>query len=316
MRKMYATSALFVLAVSAAVWAQPPAKTDPPGTKSGPAKVAEPPKKPTDPTDTAIAAALANDADMKMARAKLQLAEAELAKAKQAVTLRVLTLKAQIESLKVERDATLERVRITEARVRAGQEPQTSLAEVRITYEKVNRALATAEAEWTLLTGGADATAARDDRAQLLAYALQMQRAHDDAVAVQRGLAWLSRQEQATKPPVGAVSDRIRAALDKPLSLKVTIPVSEVADLLKQEGKFDVAIRGLDSVRAEIELQGDGLPVGAWLQLIQDQQGLTAYVREYGILFAKKENAPADAVTLVEFWKQKPAVAPAPAPKK
>ncbi len=312
MRKLYATSALFALAVCAAAWAQPPTKTDPPPVPKAPPAKVDAPKKPTDPTDAAIAAALANDADLKMARAKLQLAEAELAKAKQAVTLRVLTLKAQIESLKVERDATLERVRITEARVRAGQEPQTSLAEVRITYEKVNRALATAEAEWKLLTGGADATAARDDRAQLLAYALQMQRAHEDAVAVQRGLAWLSRQEQATKPPVGAVSDRIRAALDKPLSLKVTIPVSAVADLLKQEGKFDVAIRGLDSVRAEIELQGDGLPVGAWLQLIQDQQGLTAYVREYGILFAKKENAPADAVTLLDFWKQKPAVAPAP----
>lgn len=304
MRKLYATSALFALAVASVVWAQPPAKTDPPGTKSG-TKTAEPPKKVADPTDAAIAAALNNDAAMKIARAKLQLAEAELAQAKQAVTLRVITLKAQIESLKAERDASVERVRLAEARVRTGQEPQAALVEVRITYEKVIRALAIAEAELKLLTGDGTNTTAIQYTDAFRLYGQYIALAHDKLLIAQQGAA-----------PVGPVSERIRAALDRPVSLKGTFPVAAAVEVLKDKAKFEVAIRGLDAFRADIAFDDEQLPLGALLQLIQDQTGLTAYVREYGILFAKKESAPADAVTLTQFWKQKPTSEPAPAPKK
>jgi len=328
MHKLYATSALFALAVGAA-WAQPPAKTDPPPAFKGPPPAQlEPPKKPADPTDAAIAAALANDADLKMARAKLQLAEAELAKAKQAVTLRVLTLKAQIESLKTERDATLERVRLTEARVRAGQEPQTALAEARITFEKANRALAVAEAEWKLLTGG-------DERVAQFLYGTQMQNAHDAAQKVARVfelpdlvqterdhearvrlLAQLLAQARREKSPVGPVSERIRAALDKPVQIgpkDQAVSVAKALEVFKRDAGLDVSIRGLELTGAAVTSQGETLPVGAWFQLYQDQFGMTAYVRDYGILFSEKKNAPADAVTLLDFWKQKPAT---PAQKK
>lgn len=312
MRNLYATSALFALTVSAA-WAQPPAKTDPP-------------KNPVDATAAAIAAALANDADLKMARAKLQLAEAELAKAKQAVTLRVLTLKAQIESLKVERDASMERVRLSEARVREGVEPKTLLADARIAYEKVNRALATADAEWKLLTTGDGTDAHKVIRAfelsdkvtrvfELTDVVTEGGAATERLLAVQRLLA----QARAAKPPVGPVSDRLRAALDKPVKLGKkgdTIQVTEAMDVIKRETALDVSIRGLESFRAALALEGEELPAGAWFQLIQDQFGIVPYVREYGILFADKKDAPADAVALVEFWKQKPAVVAPPAPKK
>src|SRR5438105_5062733 len=46
--------------------------------------------------DAAIEAALANDPDVRMARAKIQLAEAEWTKARQAVTQKVLTLRSLI----------------------------------------------------------------------------------------------------------------------------------------------------------------------------------------------------------------------------
>lgn len=314
MRKLYATSALFALTVCAVAWAQPPKTDPPPVPKAPPAKV-DAPKKPVDATDAAIAAALANDADMKMARAKLQLAEAELSKAKQAVTLRVFTLKAQLESLKVERDATLERVRITEARTRAGQESPISLAEVRVAYEKVNRALATAEAEWKLLTASDGPDAHKVIRAfEFTDLVHEGGAATDRLLAVQR----LLEQARAAKPPVGPVSDRLRAALDKPVKLGKkgdAIQVTEAMELIKRETALDVSIRGLESFRATLALEGEELPAGAWFQLIQDQFGMVPYVREYGILFAEKKDAPADAVTLVEFWKPK-AAAPAPALKK
>lgn len=313
MRKLYAISAAFALAAASVVRAQPPAQAEP-VPKAPPAK-ANPPKKPADPTDAAIAAALANDADMQMARAKLQLAEAELAKAKQAATLRVLTLKAQIEGLKAERDTTLERVRLAEARVRAGQEPQATLAETRIAYEKVNRALATAEAEWKLLTGGAGSDAAQKVTRLFDEFtdSVLTERDHDARV---RLMAQLLAQARAAKAPVGPVSERIRAALDKPVSLDAkdkVLTVPQAVDALKRAAGLDVSVRGLDPYHsAQVQIQGEEMSAVAWFQLLQDQIGCTAYVREYGILFANKENAPTDAITLTEFWKQKPA----PAPKK
>src|SRR2546425_968791 len=57
-------------------------------------------KKASDPVDALIAAALANDADIRIARAKVQLADAELSKARQLVTQKVLTLSASIQEQK------------------------------------------------------------------------------------------------------------------------------------------------------------------------------------------------------------------------
>ena len=75
-------SALFLAGLFAvAVAAEPPAGSpDQPGTGSGTAKKGDGDKKKADPTDATVAAALANDPDVKVARAKVQLAEAELAK--------------------------------------------------------------------------------------------------------------------------------------------------------------------------------------------------------------------------------------------
>src|SRR5947209_20424095 len=84
MRRTATISGLFaagVLAVAAA--GQPPAAAD---KDKKPAE-----KKAADPTDALIAAALAHDPDVRMARAKIQLAEAELVKARQGVTLKVVT---------------------------------------------------------------------------------------------------------------------------------------------------------------------------------------------------------------------------------
>jgi hypothetical protein len=311
MHKLYATSALFALAVASVVWAQPPAKVEPPPVFKGqpPAKL-EPPKKAVDPTDAAIAAALANDAAMKIARAKLQLAEAELAQAKQTVTLRVVTLKAQIDSLKPEHDAAQKRLNVAETAFKNGIADQTSLLEARVAYEKVNRALLTAEAEWKLLTG-----AGADPAVLKLTRAFELPDLISDLDTEQRRVflfKQLLAQARAAESASGPVPERIRAALDKSVKLGAKGHSVSVKAALE---RFDlgIAVRGLDDLgNSNFETVGEELPVGAWLIYIQDTFGLTAHVREYGILFAKKENAPADAVTLAQFWKQKPTAEPAP----
>src|SRR5437762_5633505 len=98
MRRVVAISALFGLALAAVSGAgQKVEKVDDPPAKKPADKAAG---KKADPAEAAIAAALAHDPDVRMARAKVQLAEAELAKARQAVTVKVINLRATIEEQK------------------------------------------------------------------------------------------------------------------------------------------------------------------------------------------------------------------------
>ena len=273
-----------------------------------------------DAADAVIAAALANDPDVKMARAKIQLAEAELAKARQAVTLRVVTLRAKIASHRTEVATAQDSVALITRQVQAGTTPTSELLSPRTKLEAAQAAQALAEAELKLLTGGtgvavADPTADKVGRVwggwDDLANA-------EDASKVARLLEYhravLLQERAAVKGPI---PDRIRAALDKPVRLgakgeKVTFP--QALEAFKKEAGLDVPVRGTDAF-VSILSQGEELPVGAWFQLFQDTYDGAFYVREYGLRFATKQSAPPDAPTLTDFWKQRPP-AKEPAPKK
>jgi hypothetical protein len=117
----------------------------------------------------------------------------------------------------------------------------------------------------------------------------------------------------------GPVADRIRAALDRPVRLgekgeKLT--VEKALDVFKKTAGLDVPVRRGDLFLDDegkpvpvdvVTSEGEELPVGAWLQMIEDNTGCRFYVREYGLLFTQKNRAPADVVPLIDFWKQKPA---------
>jgi hypothetical protein len=339
-RRFLTASALFALAlVTATVSGQPQA--DPkskPDDKKAPVEKAAP--KPADSTDAAIAAALANDPDVKMARAKIQLAEAELAKARQVVTLRVVTLKAKIDQLKKEVAAAQDRVALVTRAVQAATVPQSELLAERDKLEAAKGALAMAEAEWKLLTGGATpaigaATDSNDPRAiaDMLAWLLTHP-AQDETSATILGLL-AARERESVKGPI---PDRIRAALDKPVRLgakgeKVTF--EKALEVFKKDAGLDVPVRGtypnrpvfdpkkpneVQNKPIELVSEGEELPVGAWFQLFEDsaifwhRSGTTPqrfshrfYVREYGLLISSDDTAPPDALLLAEFWKQKPA---------
>ncbi len=319
MRRLTA-SALFALTLCATtISAQPPNPEPQPKALGEKAD-----KKPADPTDAGISAALANDADVKMAKAKIQLAEAELAKARQVVTLKVLTLKAKIDQLKGELVAAEERVKATKGMVDKGTLPQAPLLIEREKLATAKTALALAEAEWKLLTGSdSDKLTAR--AVELLDNRKRNAELEDRLVSNYRAILELQ------KKLVGAVPDQIRAALDKPVKLGAKgerVPFEKALEVFKKEAGLDVSVRGfptaifdpvtgrelLDSTGQPrtigITSQGETLPVGAWFQLLQDENRGAFYVREYGLLFAT--TAPPDAPTLTEFWKQKPIAKPEP----
>ncbi|VTR91771.1 unnamed protein product [Gemmata massiliana] len=323
MRRLTA-SALFALTLCATtISAQPPNPEPQPKALGDKAD-----KKPTDPADAGISAALANDADVKMAKAKIQLAEAELAKARQVVTLKVLTLKAKIDQLRSELVAAEERVKATKGMVDKGTLPQAPLLIEREKLATAKTALALAEAEWKLLTGSdSDKLTARVVDLVALDELLNTRKRNAELEARIANRAILELQKKL----VGAVPDQIRAALDKPVKLGAKgerVPFEKALEVFKKEAGLDVPVRGFptaifDPVTGRqlleptgqprtigITSQGETLPVGAWFQLLQDENRGAFYVREYGLLFAT--TAPPDAPTLTEFWKQKPAAKPEP----
>ena len=167
-------------------------------------------------------AALANDPDVQVARAKMLLAEAELAKAKQGVVLKVMTLQATIKEHRIAIDRRRGAAGVVRAIGQEGKAPQSSMLDERAKVEAAKAALVRAETELKLLTGGGkemgmEAGGGATD------------------VAIKHGTLWLSRQAlldpppdadsssntvslsslaalylSGTKTPVGAIPDRIR----------------------------------------------------------------------------------------------------------
>jgi len=335
-------SAALAVALAAAAAAQDPG-----------AKPADPKPKQPDPTQAAVAAALRNDTDVKIAQAKVQLAEAELAKARQAVVLKVMTLKASIDEHRRAVATAEERSVWSERLVKQGQMEQRQLLDERNKLEAAKAALAKAETEYKLLTIGT-AAAAPDFRFPVYIDYIPLDQNPSPLGEMSfllgarsldsRGKDWLTYSVLLDGRPAvqGPIPDRIRAALDKPVVLGKkgeAVALDKALEVFRKSAGLDVPVRGALPLRQvhdpknpnetksgpiEVVSEGEELPVGAWLQLFEDnavipQHGGPAryrfYVREYGLLISPTATAPSDAPTLTDFWKQKPSAKSETAPE-
>ncbi|HSQ54133.1 MAG TPA: TolC family protein [Gemmata sp.] len=343
MSRQFTISAAILAACFAVAAAQQPKANDRLEPKDG-ADPKSVPQKKADSTDAAVAAALRNDTDVRIAQAKVQLAEAELAKAKQAVVIKVITLRASIDEHRVAVEQASERAAWAVRMHERGMIDQRQVMEERAKLAVAKSALSKVEAELKLLTGDSDRT--------VLEAWMRAAAPPDHKSEVTRGIDFLLRQQYydrafegqvtaadflariADRPTVkGPIPDRIRAALDKTVKLgakgaKVTF--EKALEVFKKEAGLDVPVRGefpkLWYVEAkkpndyhtrpiEIALEGEELPVVAWFQLFEDNavggnrngaMRYRFYVREYGLLIAPVETAPPGAPTITDFWKQKP----------
>jgi len=253
--------------------------------------------KQADSTDALVHAALANDPDVKVAQAKIQLAEAEMAKAKQAVVLKVLTLIATVQELKSQVAAHTRKVENTQRLVKAAAIPQEEVDLERSKLESAKSALAKAEMELKLLTGGMQKEVGANSGFR------------DATLSNDQGLAalkWFDRRMKGEQAATGPIPDRIRAALDKPVKLGTKgeqVSFAKALEVFKKDAGLDVPVRNY-GLKLEITSEGEELPVGAWFQLFSDNNGCSFCVREYGLLVTAKGAAPPDAVTVMELWKQ------------
>ena len=114
------------------------------------------------------------------------------------------------------------------------------------------------------------------------------------------------------------MAERIKAALDRTVSLDEfhEVPLKDILGFLTKKEGVVVPFRVLGkSEDAPVSLMKAELPVGAWLQMIEDSvPNLRFVVREYGILATTKDRIPDGAMTVQEFWRQGDK-AKTPAPK-
>jgi hypothetical protein len=249
-----------------------------------------------------LAQALKDNPDIRVAAAKLGEAEAELNRVRLGVMQKVVTLYHSIEMARAD-VATAERtlVRVKQAG-RAVSREELDAAEAALAAAKAK--LAAVEAEVPYLTG-------------------KQPHATAEGAAAQFGLLYLSRlpvqgrlfelthqkaQAQAVPRPVqGPVADRLRKALDTPVSLRVT--EGSVADVLRllREKEPALTIKYVPRAGAgpKLTFELKDVPLGAALEYLLDSlTDYTIVIREYGLLLTVEDRAPPGAVRLLDFWKR------------
>jgi hypothetical protein len=194
-----------------------------------------------------------------------------------------------------------------------GTVPLSEVLESRLKLEQAQNALAKAEMELKLLTGGMMEMGAKGgDVHPTIELVAARERERATALAALKWFATTMKEGPVAKGPI---ADRIRTALDKPVKLGPKgeeVTFEKAIEIFKKEAGLDVAIRNTYPVRP-ITSEGEELPVGAWFQVFADSDrqrtsppgpGPQFLVREYGLLVTSKEFAPPDALSLMEFWKQ------------
>jgi hypothetical protein len=112
------------------------------------------------------------------------------------------------------------------------------------------------------------------------------------------------------KSSPGSIADKIRIALDKPIKVewKQPMPLTQVIEFLRAKAETDVPFRILvDTASKEerIDLMNGELPLGAWLQAVEDSiPQLIIVVRDYGLVVTTRGRLPQDAEPVRDFWRR------------
>lgn len=282
------------------------------------AAVGQPPKPPAPkpPTpggvDEAVLNALRTHPDIKLAEAKVRMAEAEVEQTKSRVAQRITGAFAKLEQAKAELVLAQDYL----DRIKKAGGSTTELLSATAQYQRVKSAVVDAEVELNAAQGAAPR--------------VQFAPADPDQAAVDRGLKWLARMQETgvapVKPvPAGTVADRMKTLLDKPVMLDLTGADLDaaVAAVLKSVGDTTLTVKlptlgrrhlkdpptvtakGEMTFAAAMQLILDEInrpENGAVFESLKGQQEV--YVREYGLLVTRVQDAPKDAPTLAEFARQ------------
>jgi hypothetical protein len=300
---------------------QAPPQADKPRPGNPPPKISAPKEKPVAEMglDEMLARALKDNPDIVIADAKLREAAAELNRTRLQVTQRVVTLQHALEAQRaLVQSATAD---LHNAQVSADAIPAASLATKQQSLIAAKAKLAEIEAELPYLLG--------KQPEQRLSWQLRARLSGPldsdvsritvpiDIVTIDRRVS-VAHLESANKTVPGTIADKIRKALDTPVTVDFKDkPFPDVLKDLQQKVKgvnFQISKVGLEPPdEMKVTLHYEDLPLGAVLQALADTfpemrapfeptPGLHFVVRDYGIL-ATFYTLPPGALLIDEFWK-------------
>jgi hypothetical protein len=269
-----------------------------------------------------LAKALKDNPDIRVAEAKLREADAELSRIRLRVTQKVVTFQHDRENQKsvVEQaEARLKRL----LKLGQGLDSQEELDAARALLAQQKAKLAAIEAEMPYLLGKQPrrgVAAIDDDRDSDLGLDVFWQvgqRRPVRLVTELQAARWLR-----VKPPVaGTMADKIRKALDTPVTFEVKENLREVLKELQRKAPgVTIQLSAPNLEQEPVTLHVEELPLGAALQAIgdmfagshsrnatedeiRDSPSLRIAIREYGILLIPEDRLPPGALLLEEFWK-------------
>lgn len=281
------------------------------------------PKKPAPGSlEEAIEKALKNNADIRAAEAKVREAEAELNRVRHQVVAKVAILKNDIASSKKMLEFAEKQVSLITEAFRAARGSQQELQTALAALEKQKADVARLETELQGLTGEwknvISAAFSRDGKLIATEYFDKTIRLWDASTgraiisgfpypldATTGKVVWSVDASTSVQTPM---AERIRSALNKPVKMeqpKEELPLVETLEYLAKKAGIDVPIRYVGKIDASVSLMKGELPLGAWLQALEDSApNVRMVVREYGILVTPKDRVPDGAMTVQEFWKR------------
>jgi hypothetical protein len=310
------------------------AMADDPAKPADPKKPAEE-KKPSQ-LEELIAQALRDNPDIRVAEAKTREAEAELSRVRLQVIQKVVAHQHTVDTLEsavrgAEANLTLAEAKaklaeteyqrmlnlknavtpsdLDAARAKVDQ-AKADLTSAKAALQAAKADLAKAQAELPYLLGKGnkdDKDAAKLKTIEELMYLQRI--AHESETA--RGLYALSlaQAELALKTadlPRGTVAEKLRKALDTPVSLKFgpgEVPLDDILAFLKQKaGTPIVETLPRNLIGTKFSLSLENVPLGAAFQAVEDVAGVQFAVRDYGILVSDK--LPTGVKRLHDFWKE------------
>jgi hypothetical protein len=322
------------LLLGGAVMADDPAKPADPNKPAGE-------KKPSQ-LEELIAQALRDNPDIRVAEAKTREAEAELSRVRLQVIQKVVAHQHTVETLEGAVTAAEANLTLAEANVRLAEteyqrmlnlknavtpadldtarakldKSKADLSGARAALQAAKADLAKAQAELPYLLGKASKDDKQDDATKR---ALEWLKIHqiDDRSSTARGLYALeiARAEAAWNAadlPRGTVAEKLRKALDTPVSLKFgtgEVPLDDILAFLKQKAGTPIVTtlpRELMAKKFMVSLEN--VPLGATFQAVEDVAGVQFAVRDYGILVSDK--LPSGVKRLHDFWKEPEKPAP------
>jgi hypothetical protein len=259
--------------------------------------------------DEMLAFAMKENPEIRVAEAKVREAEEEVRRARLTVSQKIVTCYHAIEEAKrllreyTARWETAQKLRQQGGKLISDEEYRGA----QVSFEHARAELPKLEAELPYLIGRAPTTAHRVDLRLEPVYQRIPYQVPLETHFVERFGIESVRPSSSRPAPTGSTADKLREALDKPVSMTFkSTPMNKVAAELQTRTGVTVQLApGADAVHFSVTLDFQSMPLGAAFQLLQDASpGVHYIVRDYGILAAPVASIPPGALTVHEYWKQ------------